>query len=138
MPSLDGGECYLCWSAYGEPLHLWLKPLPDRGVWAWLEGTSLEPVVFTGAEADQLLTLWRDLRRKQRAGVVTDQQWCVVATGEESGTRTALVYGLEHGHVTYWRVGEPRDPVPLDLNAIGELIKAWDEVRGKEPWRPPA
>jgi len=130
VPPLEGAECYLCSSASGEQLHLWLKPLADRGVWAYLAESALEPVEFTGAEADRLLALWQDLRRLQRAGAATDQLRCVVVAGARTGTRTALVFGLEHGHVTYWRVGDPRDPVPLDLNAMDELIGAWNEVRG--------
>ncbi|MEU4801267.1 hypothetical protein [Actinosynnema sp. NPDC023587] len=128
MPSVDA-ECYLCSSASGERLHLWLKALADGGVWAWLEESELTAVEFTRQESDRLLTLWDDLRRMLRDGATTDQLRCVVVTEVDSRQRTALVYGVQDGFITYWRTGDPRDPVPLDVNAIDELIQAWNDVR---------
>ncbi|CCH27569.1 hypothetical protein ABZ816_08150 [Actinosynnema sp. NPDC047251] len=128
MPPVDA-ECYVCSSASGERLHLWLKALPGGGVWAWLAESALPAVEFTREESDRLLTLWADLRRMLHAGESSDQLRCVVVTEVDSRQRTVLVYGLQEGFITYWRVGEPRDPVLLDLNAMDELIEAWTDVR---------
>ncbi|MBW4719709.1 hypothetical protein [Saccharothrix obliqua] len=129
MTSHDGAECYVCSSATGERLHLWVEALPDGGLWASFQESELEAVEFTRAEVDQLLHLWEELGRRQRAGVPTDQQWCVVVTEEDSRRRTALIYGLKNGLVTYWRVDEPRGELLLDVNAIDGLIEALRALR---------
>ncbi|MEV0677215.1 hypothetical protein AB0I60_11920 [Actinosynnema sp. NPDC050436] len=127
MPPPDA-ECYVCSSASGERLHLWLRSLAAGGVWAWLEESDLPAVELTREESDRLLALWTDLRRMLHERVTTDQLRCVVVTEVDSRQRTALVYGLQDGCITYWRTGEPRDPVLLDVHAVDELIEAWNDV----------
>ncbi|MBB4969114.1 hypothetical protein [Saccharothrix violaceirubra] len=106
-----------------------MKALDDGRMWAWLEESLLEPVIVAPAEAAQALNSWRAIRDRIRRGAASDQQFAIIFTGEHSRRRTVLVFGqTRQGHMTYWRDGELLEPVPLDLNAVDELIDTWEAV----------
>ncbi|SDC24998.1 hypothetical protein [Actinokineospora iranica] len=126
-----GADCLLCTSADGEPLHLWFRVENHGGVRTWLEESALAPVIFTPAEARQILTGWKTIQRHIRRGTHTDQEICVTPLDEDTGEETAVVFGVQDGHMTYWRTGEPPERIMLGPTVVTQLITAWEKVCDK-------
>ncbi|WP_424183873.1 hypothetical protein ACOBQX_18100 [Actinokineospora sp. G85] len=109
-------------------MHLWLKPLPEGDLWGWLAESPLEPAIFTPEKVKEAASAWRKMLRLMKRNKATDEQIAIIGRGANSGEKTVFVFGLVDGRMTYWRAGETLEPVPLDQNAVEELISTWESV----------
>ncbi|SDD86096.1 hypothetical protein SAMN05216174_12058 [Actinokineospora iranica] len=109
-------------------MRLWIKALGNGTMRAWLEQSELEPVIITAEQARRALVAWKYLRTRMRRGEHTDLELATRFRGERTNKDAVLVFALDNGRMTYWRNGEKLKPIPLNLEAVDNLISAWDTV----------